>query len=95
MQQGVLDLHFNVLYLFISSALVFIMGASVSSLAPNIQAESAMSAPHFSGVSPPPGCPMHQESPKSELYSICYHELISGLYVIIRNVQYKPRLSAS
>ncbi|XP_018922347.2 holocytochrome c-type synthase [Cyprinus carpio] len=45
--------------------LVFIMGASVSNLAPTIQAESAMSAPHFSGVSPPPGCPMHQEPPKS------------------------------
>lgn len=89
MQQGVLDL-------FISSAPVFIMGASVSSLAPNIQAESAMSAPHFGGMSPPPGCPMHQESPKSESHSICYHELdIRRLYVIIRNVQYKPRLSAS
>ncbi|XP_016373602.1 cytochrome c-type heme lyase-like [Sinocyclocheilus rhinocerous] len=45
--------------------LVFIMGASVSNLAPTIQAESAMSAPHFSGVSPPSGCPMHQEPPKS------------------------------
>uniref|UniRef100_A0A673MRR4 Holocytochrome c-type synthase n=1 Tax=Sinocyclocheilus rhinocerous TaxID=307959 RepID=A0A673MRR4_9TELE len=41
------------------------MGASVSNLAPTIQAESAMSAPHFSGVSPPSGCPMHQEPPKS------------------------------
>ncbi|KAK7118586.1 hypothetical protein R3I94_022168 [Phoxinus phoxinus] len=41
------------------------MGASVSSLAPNIRAESAMSAAHFGGVTPPPGCPMHQEIPKS------------------------------
>lgn len=88
MQQGVLDL-------FISSALVFIMGTSVSSLAPNIRAESAMSTPYFGGMSPPPGCPMHQESPKSESYSICYHELINELYVLKRNVQYKPRFSAS
>lgn len=66
------------------------MGASVSNLAPTIQAESVMSAPHFSGVSPPPGCPMHQEPPKSESCTICYHELnISGLYVtIIHNVLY-------
>uniref|UniRef100_A0A672KDM0 Holocytochrome c-type synthase n=1 Tax=Sinocyclocheilus grahami TaxID=75366 RepID=A0A672KDM0_SINGR len=41
------------------------MGASVSSLAPTILAESAMSVPHFGGASPPPGCPMHQEPPKS------------------------------
>ncbi|XP_043081530.1 holocytochrome c-type synthase isoform X2 [Puntigrus tetrazona] len=42
------------------------MGASVSNLAPTVQAESAVSAaPHFSGASPPPGCPMHQEPPKS------------------------------
>lgn len=72
------------------------MGASVSSLAPNIRAESAMSAPHFGGMSPPPGCPMHQETPKSESHSICHHELyISRLHVMIHNVQYKPRLSAS
>lgn len=74
----------NVPDLLISLGLVFIMGASVSSLAPTIQAQSAMPVPHFGGASPPPGCPMHQEPPKSESCTICYHDLdIHAFYVIL------------
>ncbi|TRY88262.1 hypothetical protein DNTS_022641, partial [Danionella cerebrum] len=45
--------------------LVFITGASASSFTPKIHAESTVSAPPFSEKSLPPGCPMHQEPPKS------------------------------
>ncbi|TRY56026.1 hypothetical protein DNTS_013856 [Danionella cerebrum] len=50
---------------YMSPVLVYIMGASVSSFIPKTQAESMVSAPPFSEKSPPPGCPMHQEPPKS------------------------------
>lgn len=50
------------------------MGASMSIPAPTVRAEASMAGPHLAGGSPPPGCPMHQEQPKSEFCAICYLE---------------------
>lgn len=47
------------------------MGASVSTPASTVKAEAATVPAQFGNISPPPGCPMHQETKKSSYPSEC------------------------